>query len=69
VKTFKARCRIHGETGWFQVYVGRPALGFHPLKYQAAWLREMREGEIDPEVMEEAEKPEPEEGPHFFSQK
>jgi hypothetical protein len=32
-------------------------------------LREMREGEIDPEVMEEAEKPEPEEGPHFFSQK
>jgi hypothetical protein len=56
MKTFKARCRIHGETGWFQVYVGRPAPGFHPLKHQAAWLREMREGEIDAEALSELEK-------------
>jgi hypothetical protein len=51
VKTFKARCQIRGETGWFQVYVGRPAPGFHPLKYQAAWLREVRQGEIDAEAL------------------
>lgn len=69
MKNFKARCQIRGEVGWFQVYIGRPAPGFHPLKYQAAWLREMRQGEIDPNVMEEAEKLEPEGDPHLFSQK
>jgi uncharacterized protein DUF2610 len=55
MKIFKTRCKIRGETGWFQVYIGRPAPGFHPLKYQAAWLREVKGGEIDAEVMEETE--------------
>jgi hypothetical protein len=55
VKTFKAKCELRGAEATFQVHVGRPAPGFHPLKYQAAWLREMHRGEIDPEVMEEVE--------------
>jgi hypothetical protein len=53
VKTFKVNCQLRGGEATFQVHVGRPAPGFHPLKYQAAWLREMHRGEIDPEAMQE----------------
>jgi hypothetical protein len=55
VKTFKVKCELRGGEATFQVHVGRPAPGFHPLKFQAAWLREMHRGEINPEVMEEVE--------------
>jgi hypothetical protein len=52
LKAFKVPCEIRGVKGTFQVYVGRPALGFHPLKYQAAWLWEDRQGIVDAEIME-----------------
>jgi hypothetical protein len=56
MKTLKVRCRVRGEEGWFQVRVGQPAPGFHPLHFQAAWLREIREGVIDREAMEAIEE-------------
>lgn len=58
MKTFKVRCQVRDETGWLKVHVGRPAPGFHPLKYQAAWLQETQRGEIDEEAMEALARPE-----------
>ena len=52
MRTFKVQCRIRGQEGTFQAHVGRPAPGFHPLKFQAAWLREVHLGEIASELME-----------------
>jgi hypothetical protein len=51
MKTFKIQCRIQGQQGSCQVNIGKPAQGLHPLKYQAAWLRETQDGEIALDVM------------------
>jgi Domain of unknown function (DUF2610) len=69
VKTLKVPCETRGERGTFQVHVGRPAPGFHPLKYQAAWLWEIRQGMVDAGIMKVLEEPEEIGGPHFFSKK
>ena len=36
----------------FQIYIGEPLDGCHPLKYQARWLKQFRGGEIDKDIME-----------------
>lgn len=49
-------CDFGGRPASFQVWVGRPAPGFHPLHFQAAWLREERGGEISEEALERIKK-------------
>jgi len=51
MKRFTVPCDLPDRRGSFHVYVGRPAPGAHPLQYQVAWLREIHEGTVDPEVL------------------
>jgi hypothetical protein len=55
IKKLKAACDFEGRPGSFQVWVGRPAPGFHPLRFQAAWLSEERGGRLSEEVVEQLE--------------
>ena len=52
MKRFTIPCTFAGRKSPFHVYVGQPAHGLHPLKFQAAWLREQRGGIVPPEVMD-----------------
>lgn len=36
----------------FHVYVGEPAEGDHPLRFQTAWLEEVRGGKVPQDVAE-----------------
>jgi Domain of unknown function (DUF2610) len=40
----------------FHIYIGIPCTGLHPLKYQAAWLKEERGGYVPQDVMDSFEK-------------
>lgn len=40
----------------FDVWIGNPAPGCHPLKYQEAWLEQNRGGRINTEVMDSFQK-------------
>ena len=52
----KVPCDFEGHSASFQVWVGCPAPGFHPLRFQAAWLREERGGEISEDALERIKK-------------
>jgi hypothetical protein len=52
MKRFRVACEFGGRRGSFHVYAGEPAPGAHPLRYQAAWLREAYAATIAPEVWE-----------------
>lgn len=54
MKKWTVPCDIGSRRGTYQVYLGRPAEGFHPLHFQAAWLRERMGGIVTDEAMEEA---------------
>jgi hypothetical protein len=52
MKRFTIPCQFGETKAPFHVYVGQPAPGCHPLKYQTAWLREERGGVVPPEVLD-----------------
>ena len=52
MKRFTIPCQFGEIKSPFHVYVGQPALGCHPLKYQAAWLREERGGTVPKDVLD-----------------
>ncbi len=52
MKRFTVPCVFDRRKSPFHVYMGQPVPGLHPLKFQAAWIREQRGGVIPPEVME-----------------
>jgi hypothetical protein len=55
MKRFTIPCDFGGQKAPFHVYIGKPVPG-HPLKYQAAWLRAERGGQIPDDVMESFQK-------------
>lgn len=56
MKRFTIPCDFGGTKAPFHVYVGKPAPGCHPLKYQVAWLQEERGGKVPVEVLESFER-------------
>lgn len=56
MKKWTVPCAIGSQQGSYQVYLGAPASGFHPLHFQAAWLRERMGGIVADEAMEEARR-------------
>ena len=52
MKKFTIPCNFGGTKSPFDVYIGNPKPGNHPLQNQAAWLSSERGGSIPPEVME-----------------
>lgn len=46
MKKFTVPCRFGDTTAPFDVYIGRPAPGLAPLRFQERWLAEMRGGEL-----------------------
>jgi hypothetical protein len=56
MKRFTIPCDFGGVKAPFHIYVGKPLPGSHPLRFQAAWLRELRGGTFPPEVMESFQK-------------
>jgi hypothetical protein len=56
MKRFTVPCDFAGVKYPFHVYIGEAIGGFHPLKYQAMWLTEVRGGSIPPEVMDSFER-------------
>ncbi len=56
MKKLSVPCDFEGRPASFQVWIERPAPGFHPLHFQATWLREERGGEISEEVVERVQR-------------
>lgn len=56
VKKFTVPCNFVNGQGKFDVWIGDPAPGCHPLKYQEAWLEQNRGGRINTEVMDSFQK-------------
>lgn len=56
MKRFTIPCDFGNQKHPFHVYVGKPLSESHPLKYQAAWLKEERGGKIPNDVMESFKK-------------
>lgn len=52
MKKFTIPCHFGDKKNPFDVYIGTPAEGNHPLKFQAQWLAKERGGVIPSEVME-----------------
>lgn len=52
MKRLTIPCQFGETKAPFHVYIGQPASGCHPLKYQTAWLREERGGMVPPEVLD-----------------
>lgn len=52
MKKFSIPCDFAGAKHPFDVYIGDPKPGNHPLQNQAAWLSSNRGGNIPAEVME-----------------
>jgi len=53
MKKVKVPCDFDGRPGSFQVLVGRPAPGFEPFHFQAAWLKEERGGRFAEDLEKE----------------
>lgn len=51
MKRFTVPCDFEGTKHPFHVYIGQPHKNHHPLKYQSAWLNEVRGGTVPKEVM------------------
>ncbi|MCO6489886.1 MAG: DUF2610 domain-containing protein [Phaeodactylibacter sp.] len=56
MKKFTIPCDFGDKKAPFDVYIGNPAKGNHPLFFQSAWLAETRGGSIPGEVMESFQK-------------
>jgi hypothetical protein len=56
VKKFTIPCDFAGTKAPFNIYVGEPAPGVHPLQHQAYWLSTERSGTIPAEVMDSFQK-------------
>lgn len=56
MKRFTVPCLFNETKHDFHVYVGDPHNNHHPLKYQQAWLSEVRDGAIPQEVMDSFER-------------
>ncbi len=52
MKKFTIPCDFGGQKAPFDVYIGDPKPGNHPLQNQAAWLSKERGGTIPKEVMD-----------------
>lgn len=52
MKKFTIPCDFGGVKAPFDVYIGNPKDGNHPLQNQASWLSKERGGTIPPKVME-----------------
>ncbi len=52
MRRFTIQCNFNGNLHPFDVYIGNPKGGSHPLQNQASWLSRERGGQIPPEVME-----------------
>jgi hypothetical protein len=52
MKKFTIPCDFGGKKAPFDVYIGMPKIGNHPLQHQAHWLASERGGTIPAEVME-----------------
>jgi hypothetical protein len=52
MKKFTIPCTFGDKTAPFDVYIGNPKGGHHPLQHQAGWLSKERGGSIPAEVME-----------------
>ncbi len=56
MKKFTVPCDFGGTKSPFDVYIGDPTPGRHPLHFQSAWLSTVRGGTIPQEVMESFDK-------------
>jgi len=56
MKKFTVPCDFGGQKAPFDVYIGNPKQGNHPLQNQASWLSKERGGTIPQEVMESFQK-------------
>ena len=56
MKKFTVPCDFGGQKAPFDVYIGNPKPGNHPLQNQASWLSKERGGTIPQEVMESFQK-------------
>lgn len=56
MKRLTVPCGFGGVTSPFHVYIGKPAPGVHPLKYQNAWLKELRGGHMPEQVLDTLQK-------------
>jgi hypothetical protein len=56
MKKFTIPCDFGGKKAPFDVYIGLPKKGNHPLHHQAHWLASERGGTIPAEVMESFSK-------------
>ena len=56
VKKFTIPCDFASVKAPFNIYVGEPRAGKHPLQHQSSWLSRERGGTIPPEVMDEFQK-------------
>ncbi len=52
MKKFTIPCTFGDKSAPFDVYIGNPKKGHHPLQHQASWLSKERGGSIPAEVME-----------------
>lgn len=56
MKKFTIPCHFGTKKAPFDVYIGNPKAGTHPLHFQNEWLKKERGGEIPKEVMDSFEK-------------
>lgn len=56
MKKFTIPCDFGGKKAPFDVYIGMPKEGNHPLQNQAQWLASERGGSIPSDVMESFNK-------------
>jgi hypothetical protein len=52
MKKFTIPCDFGGVSAPFEVYIGNPKKGNHPLQHQSGWLSRERGGTIPPDIME-----------------
>jgi hypothetical protein len=52
MKRFTIQCEFGYVKAPFEVYIGLPAKGKHPLHYQRLWLARERSGKIPAEILE-----------------
>ena len=52
MRKFSINCDFGGQLAPFDIFIGQPEQGHHPLHFQADWLQKQRGGTILPEVMD-----------------
>lgn len=56
MRKFSINCDFGGQLAPFDIFIGQPEQGHHPLHFQADWLQKQRGGTIIPEVMDAISK-------------